>query len=149
MSEQTGPNKRAAKIIFEATLKPTLQNETNVPARFIDEVNRMIDESIIEGVEEAHKGYTLCGWMVYGRKDSVDAIRRIYKEKEKNFKSNMKKETHKKLAFGLYPTDTQNHIADFVGGRRKKQRKIRGKYTLKKRKSIKRIKKKKRRTGKQ
>ena len=59
MSEQTGPDKRAAKIIFEATLKPTLQNETNAPARFIDEVNRMIDESIIEGVEEAHKGLYL------------------------------------------------------------------------------------------
>jgi hypothetical protein len=63
-SEQPGPTKQEAKNQLEASLKPKLLEETKVkgkpiPSRFLDEVNRMIDESINEGVEKAYKEYSL------------------------------------------------------------------------------------------
>jgi hypothetical protein len=82
---------------------------------------------------------------VFGIKDCEDVIRRIYKDKLTEFIAKMKKETHKELALRRNLSNTQSHVASFLGGRRKKHRK-KGKYSLKKRKSIR---KKKRRTRKQ
>jgi len=148
-SEQQGPTKQEAKNQLEASLKPKLLEETKVkgkpiPSRFLDEVNRMIDESINEGVEKAYKEYSLTGWAMFGMKDCEAAIRRIYKDKLTEFKAKMKKETHKELALGRNLEGAQRHVASFLGGRRKKHRK-KGKYSLKKRKSIR---KKKRATRK-
>ena len=126
-SEQQGPTKQEAKNQLKASLKPKLLEESKVkgkpiPSRFLDKVNKMIDQSINEGVEEAYKEYSLTGWAMYGMKECEDAIRRIYDVKLTEFKAKMKRETHKELALGRNLSGTQSHVASFLGGRRKKNR---------------------------
>ena len=155
MEEQPGPTIQEAKVELNGSFKTEFLNVVlqNVPAGLHDEVNRMIDDSINEGVDKAYKPYSLKGWAMFGMPDCEKAIISIYIDKLRKFKSEMKTKTHTKLSFGRNPSDMHSHIASFMGGRRKKHRKIKGKYTFKKRKSIRKkkrksIRKKKRRTRK-
>lgn len=131
-----GPTKDQAKEVFKQNLKPVLQRETNAPAQFIDKTNRIIDESVNEGVNKAHKGYSQTGWAVFGSKECETAIRDIHAKKIKEFKSKQKKENNKKLALGKNPSDVQRHIMTFLGG--KKRRKTKRKRRFKKGKTKKR-----------
>ena len=131
-----GPTKDQAKEDFKQNLKPVLQRETNAPAQFVDKTNRIIDESINEGVNKAHKDYSHTGWSVFGSKECETAIRDIHAKKLKEFKSKQKKDNDKKLALGKNPSDVQKHIMTFLGG--KKRRKTKRKRRFKKEKTKKR-----------
>tara|TARA_A100001015_G_C14981525_1_gene709679 strand:- start:1004 stop:1528 length:525 start_codon:yes stop_codon:yes gene_type:complete len=155
---EPGPTPEEVKNQFTISLKPILLNKiarsfTKVPQELVEDVNDIIDESIDLGVNEAHQPASSSGWGVFGLQQKCeDAIRRIYEVKLTNYKAKMGKKSR-----GLSSTaqDWRNpekrsgqkmmmrdEIDQFLhgksksGGRRKKRRKIKGKYSLKKRKSI-------------
>tara|TARA_B100001093_G_scaffold494515_1_gene538011 strand:- start:3 stop:458 length:456 start_codon:yes stop_codon:yes gene_type:complete len=140
-SEFPGPTKDQAIKDFKQSLKPVLLREANVPPQFVDKINKIIDESIDEGVDKAHENYSLTGWRVFGEKECIQAIRNIYAQKLKEFKSKQKRENDNKLALAKSAPDIYHHIMPFRAG---KKRKTKRKYTFKKRKGTKRVIKKKR-----
>tara|TARA_Y100000389_G_scaffold102972_1_gene99840 strand:- start:1508 stop:1957 length:450 start_codon:yes stop_codon:yes gene_type:complete len=130
-SQFTGPTKDQAKKDFKQNLKPVLQRETNAPQQLVDKTNRIIDESINEGVNKAHKDYSKIGWAMGGKKECETAIKNIYAKKLEEFKSKQKKENDKKLALAKNPSDVQRHTMTFLGGKKKRK-------TRRRRKTIKR-----------
>ena len=141
----------------KGTIKFKLQKETKAPEHLRDEINKMIDDSIDQMAEEetGDRGPYQPGgclgphtaqwtWGASRRGKCEEGIRRIYADKLKTEKKNIEK---------IARVPNMSHQAgiatrQFLGGRRKKYRRKKGKYTLKKRKSIKRIRKKKRGTKK-
>ena len=90
MGNYPGPTKDAAKQELLRDLKPVLQTEANAPVSLAAEVNKMIDDSIDEGVNNLDwtDRYSLSGWIVFGKKECTDEIRRIFTDKLRRFKKN-------------------------------------------------------------
>ena len=154
------------KTEFLEKVLPTFADEHH------KKVGTIIDESIDQGVNEVYKDlyskyqkrrrrrrrpiqfehyrpYSEQGWAMFVLRDCQEAAERIYAKKIKEATPEMVAAAERRRRGEEAEGETRRRgdedKLNFMGGRRKKHRKIKGKYTFKKRKSIR---KKKRRTRK-
>ena len=175
-TDELGPNIEEAKTQLNGEFKQEFLNVVlpTVDPKYHEKVKTIINESIDEGVDEvyqqsysnyqsktpasqgaypnqfkptppdiefnAYKPYSKMGWATWGMRELSEAFMRIY--------SNKLNEAWPEMVAAAEREEREAAADKFKirGGRRKKHRKIKGKYTFKKRKSIR--KKKKRRTRK-
>ena len=150
-----GPSEEEAIVELKRNLKPTLIAETNAPATLAADIDRLIDESISEGVKERWPSGaqgSATGWAVFGRGECEAATRRILAQKILNFKQSLKGKTQMKLTLGETMPGERGHdylvqkIGSYLGGkRRRKSRRRRRKRKSNRRKTKRRRKTKKKR----
>ena len=169
-TEELGPNINEAKAQLNGPFKQEFLEVVDlqsVDPKYHEKVKTMINESINEGVDEVYKQlysdyqprtefedyrpYSKQGGAMFVLSKCEDAAKRIYLKKLKEAAPEMvaAAEREEREAAADAEREEREAAADKLkirGGRRKKHRKIKGKYTFKKRKSIR--KKKKRRTRK-
>ena len=139
-----GPSEEEAIVELKRNLKPTLIAETNAPASLAADVDRLINESISEGVKEGWpvgaQG-SATGWTVFGRGECEAATRRILAQKILNFKQSLKRKTQIKLTLGetMPGGRGQNFlvpkIGSYLGGKRTRKRRRRRKRKSNRRKT--------------
>ena len=136
-AEYRGPNKVEAKQLFTSELKPILQAAAKAPDSLVKGVNKVIDESIHEGIEKCWIGeYSAKGWAIFGKPECLKEIKKKFTEKLRQFKVTTKKKNFKKAAFGKNPTRHHRTVGEYLGGRktrRRKSRKMKGGHHLYKR----------------
>ena len=155
-SNYPGPSKNEAIRAFKGSFKENKLAEINPPQRLRENVARIIDESISDGILGMKPGVdpnkdsvfgSQTGWAVFGKKDCEDTILPILNERIRAFKASHRDKGNLKTAFAKMEgvpglpgeSNLKRRISSYLGGkrrtRRRRKRKSKKKKTRKKRKT--------------
>jgi hypothetical protein len=128
MSQFSGPSKNEANKLLQGDFKASLLNKYKhtAPINYQVEINTIINNSILEGIESINPGYppdkdnfagSQAGWAVFGYKDTIAKIDDIITIKIKSLKKEKGKKIKTKIINQANIPDAENisrYIENFL-----------------------------------